>query len=141
MVVRIELYATGAATPEDTWAVVGNPRRWPEWTDAERVEQVEPEPVEVGTRVRVAADGQLLDWRVTTIEPRLLEATTETGRGRLSLGVRVVRERDGSRLVVVAAYEPAGRVASWRVRLFDAPALRRRFDRWTRTALELAAAR
>lgn len=140
VLVRIELYATGAAAPEDTWAVVGTPWRWPDWTDADRVEDVAPEPVEVGTQVSVAVDDRRLDWRVAAIAPRLLEATTDTERGPLSIGVRVVRERDGSRLVLAAAYEPSGRATTWRVRLLDAPALRRRFDRWTRRALELAAA-
>ncbi len=50
MVVRVELYATGAVPPEDVWAVVGDVRRLPEWTDAERVEQAPPPPADVGAR-------------------------------------------------------------------------------------------
>lgn len=140
MVVRVELFATGNAPPEDTWAVVGDPRRLPEWTDAERVERIEPEPATVGTEIVVAEDGRTRLWRVVTVEPRLLEVSTQTARGPLDIGVRVVRERSGSRLVLAGAYRPAGFPQRLRARVVDAPALRRRFDRWSQSALRLAAA-
>lgn len=138
MAVHFELYATGDAAPEDTWAVVGNPRRLPEWTGIDRVDRVEPEPVRLGTQVGVVADGRRWLWRIVTAQDRLLEATTETSHGRLTIGLRVARDPRGSRLVVAGAYEPAGRVAAARVRLLAIPALRRRFDRWTHTALRVA---
>lgn len=140
MAVRFELYATGNARPDDAWAVVGNPRRLPEWTGVDRVERVTPEPLRVGTEVVVVADGRRWVWRVVTAEARLLEAITETPRGPLSIGLRVAGDPLGARLVVAGAYQPPGGVATMRVRLRDLPALRRRFDRWTHTALGVAAA-
>lgn len=139
MSVHVELYATGNAAPEHAWAVVSDPWRLPEWTDADRVERVEPHPVEVGTELVVVHDGDRQLWRIVTTEPRLLEATADTARGRLGIGVRVVRERDGSRLVLAGAFHPHGAMQKLRVRALDAPALRRRFDRWSRAALDLAA--
>ncbi|HVM00391.1 MAG TPA: SRPBCC family protein [Egibacteraceae bacterium] len=140
MVVRLELYATGGAPPEDTWAVVSDLRRLPEWTDAEEVERVEPEPVAPGTEFVVVRGDDRRLWRVMTAEPRLLEVTTQTPRGPLAIGVRVVRDPYGSRLVLAGAYDPPCRRDALRVRAIDAPALRRRFDRWSRAALRLAAA-
>lgn len=136
--VPLELFATGSAPPEDTWAIVGDLRRLPEWTDAERVERVGPDPVEVGTEIVVVVEGASRLWRVVTVEPRLLEVRTETARGPLEIGARVVRERSGSRLVLAGVYRPTTFARAVRARALDAPALRRRFDRWTRTALELA---
>lgn len=140
MAVRVELFATGAVPPEDLWAVVGDVRRLPEWTDADRVERVEPDPVEVGTELEVVVAGHSRVWRVLTADTRVLEATSTAPRGPVGLGVRVVRERSGSRLVLAATFPPMGGLSALRVRVVDAPRLRRRFDRWTRVALELAAA-
>lgn len=136
-----ELYAIGSAAPEHLWAVVGDPRRLPEWTDVDAVASVDPEPVQQGTEVVVVLGGRPLPWRVVTADPRLLEAATEQGGASLQVGFRVVRETRGSRLVVAAAYGGTGGLQGWRRRLLDAPALRRRFDRWTRRALDLAAQR
>lgn len=138
MAVRVELYATGSAPPEDLWAVVGDLRRLPEWTDAIGIEHIAPMPVEVGTEIVVREGGHSRVWLVRTVEPRMLEVTTETSRGLVGLGVRVVRERSGSRLVLAGALHPSGMTATVRARVLDAPALRRRFDRWIRTALALA---
>lgn len=140
MSVRVEIFATGGAPPEDTWAIVGDLRRVPEWTDADRVERLGPEPVEVGTQMVVVMDGHSRLWRVVTVQPRLLEVRTDTARGTLEIGVRVIRERAGSRLVLAGVYRPGSRAQSLRARAVDAPALRRRFDRWTHAALELASA-
>lgn len=139
MVVHVELFAVGTPPPEDVWAVVGDVRRLPAWTDADEVERVEPDPVVAGTEVVVVDGGRSRLWRVITVGPRVLEVTTDTPRGAVGLGVRVVRERTGSRLVLAAALHPTGTGQTLRARLLDAPALRRRFDRWTRSALELAA--
>lgn len=135
---RFELYATGGAAPEHLWAVVGDPHRLPEWTDVDAVEQVHPHPVEAGTEVVVVMGGRQLAWQVVTAESWLLEATTEQDGTRFHVGLRVVREPRGSRLVVAVALG-AGGSRAWRLRLFDAPALRRRFDRWTQRALAVAA--
>lgn len=138
MPVRVELFATGNAPPEDAWAIVGDLRRLPEWTDVERVERIATEPVEVGTEIVVTVEGRSRLWRVLTVEPRLLELRTETARGALEIGARVIRERSGSRLVLAGAYRPRSRPQALRARALDAPALRRRFDRWSRAALDLA---
>lgn len=140
MVVRVELFATGNAPPEDTWAIVGDLRRLPEWTDAEQVGRIEPEPAAVGSEMVIAEDGRSRLWRVVTVEPRLIEVSTQTARGPLDIGVRVVRERSGSRLILAGAYRPAGLIQTLRTRVVDAPTLRRRFDRWSQSALRLAAA-
>lgn len=139
MTVHFELFATGDATPEATWALVGDPHRLPVWTDVERVERVAPDPVEVGTELAVVADGRRWVWQVVTADARLLEATTETSHGRLGIGLRVAHDPVGARLVVACAYEPVGGLAAVRVRFFHAPALRRRFDRWIHAALRGAA--
>lgn len=140
MAVRVELYATGNAPPEDVWAVVGDLRRLPEWTDADRVEQIRPTLIEVGTELVVVAGQRTLRGQVITVEPRVLELTVETPRGPVDFGVRVVRERAGSRLVLAGMLHPTGVMRTLRARAVDAPALRRRFDRWTRNALDVAAA-
>lgn len=138
MPVRVELFATGNAPPEDAWAIVGDLRRLPEWTDAERVERITPEPVAVGSEIVVTVEGRSRLWRVLTVEPRLLEVRTQTARGPLEIGARVIRERSGSRLVLAGVYRPRSTPQALRARAFDAPALRRRFDRWSRAALDLA---
>lgn len=138
MPVRVELFATGKAPPEDAWAIVGDLRRLPEWTEAERIERIAPEPVEIGTEIVITAQGHSRLWRVLTVEPRLLEVRTETARGPLEIGARVIRERSGSRLVLAGAYRPGSTRQALRARALDAPALRRRFDRWSRAALDLA---
>ena len=135
--VRWELFATGTAPPEATWAVVGDLARLPEWTDADTVE-APSSPLAVGLEFVTAVGGERLRWRVTTVEPRLLEATTDTARGRLGIGVRVAADPRGTRLVLAGGLDVDGAAARWRARLVDVPALRRRFDRWTAAALRLA---
>lgn len=139
MAVHVELFAVGAAPPEDVWAVVGDVRRLPAWTDADEVERVEPDPVVAGTELVVVDRGRSRLWRVITVGPRVLEVTTDTPRGPIGLGVRVARERSGSRLVLAGVLHPSNARQTLRARVLDAPALRRRFDRWTATALDLAA--
>lgn len=139
MPVHVELFAVGVAPPEDVWSVVGDVRRLPAWTDADAVERVEPDPVVAGTELVVVDRGRARMWRVITAGPRVLEVTTDTPRGPVGLGVRVARERAGSRLVLAGVLHPASTGQAVRARVLDAPALRRRFDRWTRAALDLAA--
>ena len=137
--IPFEVFAASNLPPDEVWAVVGNPRRLPEWTDADRVERVEPEPVDVGS-VIVTRDGdRALHWEVVTYANRTIEVVADTPRGRLGLGARVVRDGTGSRIVLAGVLGPSGSAVA--ARIFHVPALRRRFDRWSQAALELARAR
>ena len=133
-----EIFAAGNAPPDAVWEVVGNPRRLPEWTDADRVIRVEPEPMEVGAIIATEDRGRVLTWKVVTFGNRTLEAVTDVPRGRLGLGVRVVRDGAGSRIVLAGVLRSSRNPL--RAGLVDVPALRRRFDRWSRAALDVACA-
>lgn len=137
MSVRYELFATGSASPDDLWALVGTPSRLPEWTDVRQVE-VGATPVEAGTPVTVTENGQTLRFTITTLEDRLIEGIAETDRGRFGIGIRVVRDPLGSRLILAGFHEPEGTLDAWRIRLGTAPAVRRRFDAWAERALAVA---
>jgi hypothetical protein len=139
MAIVVELYATGPASAETLWNVVGDPWRLPQWTDVDEVVRVVPDPVVVGTEVVTSVDDRVLRWRVTTVEKGLLEAFTDTDRGRLGIGVRVVPDAAGARVILAGGYEPQNALTRLWVRLIGAPALRRRFDRWTGDALRAAA--
>lgn len=128
MTIRFELFAAGPARPEDVWDLVGDLHRLPEWTDAEHVEVH-------GDDVVTTGGGPRLEWRVTTRERRLVELSTPMDSGRLGLGVRVLPDPLGSRVVLACAYEPVSRATAVRFRLTGAPSLRRRFDRWASTAV------
>ena len=136
MAVSAELYQVSGRSPEQLWQVVGDPWRLAEWTDAERVDSVEPQPVTVGTRITTAQDGDERVWRVITLEPRLLEMTAETNRGLLGVGIRVVRDPLGSRLIMAAQLAATG----LRAQMVDGPALRRSLDRWCSAAVRVARA-
>lgn len=138
MAVNVEVYQVGGTAPDALWDVVGDPWRLAEWTDAERVEQVEPQPLAVGTRIVTVEAAATRTWRVMTAEQRLLEVATTTDRGELAVGWRVARDPLGSRLILAGGLQPAGG-GRWRARLVDAPALRRRLDRWCHAALRVAA--
>jgi hypothetical protein len=135
--VRFELYAAGPPRPEDVWALVSDPRRLHLWTDAETV-VVPAGPLARGTTVTTEDGRRELTWTVTTLESRLLELTTALPRGRLGIGVRVLRDPLGSRVVLAAAFAPARRAARLGFLLLGAPSLRRRFDRWSTAALRAA---
>ncbi len=134
--ISAELYQVSGRTPEQLWEVVGDPWRLAEWTDAERVDSVEPQPVTVGTRITTSQDGGERVWRVITVEPRLLEMTAETNRGTLGVGIRVVRDPLGSRLIMAAQLAASG----LRAQMVDGPALRRSLDRWCSAAVRVARA-
>ncbi|MDP9405431.1 MAG: hypothetical protein M3O86_02355, partial [Actinomycetota bacterium] len=87
--VRAELYRVSRLPPDALWAVVGNPWRLAEWTDAERVESVAPEPLAVGSEIVTVEAGDVRTWRAGTVAPRLLELTTTLPRGELGVGFRV----------------------------------------------------
>ncbi len=136
MAVAAELYQVSGASPAQLWALVADPWRLAEWTDADRVESVEPEPAGVGTRITTLEPGGTRSWEIITFEVKLLEMTTGTSRGALSFGVRVVRDSLGSRLILAARLEAPG----LRAQLLDGPALRRRLDRWCSAAVRVARA-
>lgn len=133
MTVRFEIYAAGPGRPDDVWTLVSDPRRLPRWTDADTVEPPE-EPLARGNRVVTGDGGRRLTWTVRTLESRLLELVTELPGGSLGIGVRVLGDPLGSRVVLAAAFAPRTRAARLRFLLAGAPALRRRFDRWAAAA-------
>jgi len=129
----LELYAVGVTPPEQVWALVGDPRRLPEWTDADSAEV--SGPVAVGTVLTTRDRERVLEWRITTAQERLIEAVATLPRGELGIGVRVTRDPYGSRLIMAAGFTPADRGAALGWLLLGGPAMRRRFDRWSRAAL------
>ena len=136
MDIRFDLFATAGVAPDALWGVVGDPWRLPEWTDVESVAAVDPEPPRVGTRIETVEAGTTRTWEITTLESRLIEMRTQTERGDIGIGCRVIRDaRGGSRIVLAAGLEHGG----VRARLFDVPSLRRRMDRWAHNALRVAA--
>lgn len=141
MSIRTELYAVTTATPDDLWAVVGDPWRLAEWTDAELVGSVAPEPVAVGTEIVTTEDGAVRTWRVVTSQTRLLEIATDVPRGVLTVGLKVVRDPRGARLVLATGLDPTGKVGGLRRRFVELPALRRRLDRWSAAAIKTAEGR
>ncbi len=142
--ISTEVYAVGRMTGAQLWAVVGDPWRLPEWTDADAVRAVDPEPVEVGTAIATVEGGAARTWRVTTEARWLREMSATTDAGELALGYRVVRDPLGCRLILAAGLEPgAGRgrrslLRSLRARVVDAPMLRSHLDRWSGAALRAA---
>lgn len=139
----LEIYARGPAEAAAVWGLVGDPARLPEWTDVTVVEGADTVPPE-GGRFATVERGRRRDWRVVTRTDRLLEVDTRLPWGALGVGVRVVADpaaprhdpaRPGTRVVLAAAFLP--RSVAGRVRWFalGAPALRRRFDRWSRDAV------
>lgn len=140
MPARFEMFSTGQVAPERLWSVVGDPWRLAEWTDVESVADVTPDPPVLGTRVTTVEAGTTRTWEIVTLEARLLEMTTTTERGAVGFGCRVVRDaRGGSRLVLAAGLTVGGFAGKLRAQLLDAPALRRRMDRWSAEALRVAA--
>ena len=136
MSLRFEMFATGSAPTDALWAVVGDPWRLAEWTDVESVANVSDDPPRVGTTIETVEAGTTRRWRITTLESRLIEMKTETERGEVGIGCRVVRDaRGGSRIVLAAGLDRTG----LRARMFDAPSLRRRMERWAHNALRVAA--
>jgi hypothetical protein len=136
---HIELYATGSAAPAAVWALVGNPCRLPEWTDAEHVEDLSAETPAVGMTFVTVAAGQRLSWRLVTAEDRTLEAVAAAPFGELAVGVRAaMTQGGGTRLVLVAHLDHPGGLRGLRIRLGLGATLRRRMDRWAHAALRLA---
>ncbi|MPZ73052.1 MAG: hypothetical protein GEU74_07440 [Nitriliruptorales bacterium] len=141
MPVRFEMFQAGSVSSDVLWGLVGDLRRLPEWTDVERVADIRPEPVGVGSQVETVEAGSMRLWRITTWEPRLYEMRTTTERGEVRFGCRVVRDnRGGSRIILAAGLHAAGLAGGLRARLLDGPALRRRMDDWARHAVRVAAA-
>ena len=140
MDIRFELFQTGSVDPAVLWGVVGDPWRLAEWTDVESVADVTPDPPELGSQIQTVEAGTTRMWRIVTWEARLMEIKTETERGGVGFGCRVVRDaRGGSRLILAAGLEAQGPARRMRSRLVDVPSWRRRMDRWAGEALRVAA--
>lgn len=141
----LEIYARGPAEPDLVWALVGDPRRLPGWTDVTVVEGLAPGgPVVEGDRFTTVEGGTRRAWRVVTRTDQLLEVDTRLPWGALGLGVRVVGDprapradpaRPGTRVVLAAAFLPRSGTGRLRWLALGAPAVRRRFDRWSRDAV------
>lgn len=131
---QFEMFSTVPCTPDELWALVGDLRRLPEWTDADRVLSAPEPPVEVGARFTTETGSDGLTWVVITSLERLLEIKTDDlAAGRFGVGVRVVPDPVGSRLVLAGMLDPAR--STLRARLVDLPALRARLDRWSDLAV------
>ncbi len=141
----LEIYARGSARVDAVWAVVRDPRRLPAWTDVTAVEGLQGDrPVEEGDRFTTVERGRRRAWRVVTHTDRLLEVDTRLPWGALGLGVRVVEDprapradpaHPGTRVVLAAAFLPGSAAGRMRWLAVGAPAVRRRFDRWSRAAV------
>lgn len=129
---RFELFAVAPVDAGQLWALVGDPSRLPEWTDATAVEGAVQAPG-VGEQFSTLEGERVLRWTVITSEARLLEAKTDTPCGRLGVGVSARADDAGSRLVLAGLLDPS--VPRWRARLVEVPRLRRRFDAWTTRAV------
>lgn len=137
-VLQFEMFSVGLLPPDELWALVGDPARVAEWTDAEEVRSVPEPPLTVGSRFTTVDGERQLDWVVITVGPRLLEVKTDgCAAGRFGVGVRVVPDPAGCRLIMAGMLDPsAGKL---RARAVDLPALRRRCERWSDRALTVAA--
>lgn len=134
---QFEMFTTARCSPDVLWALVGDLRRIPEWTEADAVLAAPEPPVEVGARFTTQAGEQRLEWVVITAAERLIEVKTDDlPAGRFGVGVRVAPDPLGSRLILAGMLDPArGRL---RARVLDLPALRSRMDRWSDVAVRAA---
>jgi hypothetical protein len=134
---QFELFTAVPVSPERLWALVGDLRRVPEWTDAERILHAPEPPLEVGARFTTVDGGRELRWVVITVANRLIEVKTDDGPwGRFGVGVRVAPDPVGSRLILAGLLDPAG--SRLRARLRHLPSLRARTERWADLALRRA---
>jgi hypothetical protein len=134
---QFEMFSAGMVSPDDLWALVGDPARAAEWTDADEVVMVPEPPIAVGTRFRTREGGRELEWVVITAAERLLEVKTDgCDAGRFGVGVRVVDDPVGARLILAGMLDPVG--GRIRARTVELPSLRRRCERWVDTALRVA---
>jgi hypothetical protein len=131
---QFEMYSTVPCAPDELWALVGDLRRLPEWTDADHVHAAPEPPVEVGARFATETRGDRLDWVVITSLERLVEIKTDDlPAGRFGVGVSAVPDPLGARLILAGMLDPAR--STLRARLVDLPALRARLDRWSDLAV------
>lgn len=141
----MEAFAVARCSPDALWALAGDLSRLPEWTEAEEVVDAPAIPG-VGDRFTTRDGVTERNWVVITSGPHLLEAKTDhTACGRLGIGIRVVPDPLGARLVMAGLLDPqppgtseggATRLRRTGVaRLRDLPRLRTRLDRWTDKAV------
>jgi hypothetical protein len=138
---QFEMFSAGMLSPDDLWELVGDLSRVAEWTDADDVlDAPARRPYAVGDRFATTDGGRRLDWVVITSEDRLLEVKTDgCDAGRFGVGVRVVSDPIGARLILAGMLDPVG--GRIRARSLEVPSLRRRCERWVHTALALATGR
>lgn len=139
---RAEVFAEGPATPADVWYAVRDPRRWPEWTDAREVLQVEPDPLAEDGLVVVRDADTTRHWRVVTLGDggpvgMVLEVVTRLERSRLGLGVRVRAAPVGVQVAMALIHSTEDRRASAAYLLGGRTRLLARLDRWTQRAAAL----
>lgn len=137
---ELEVFARGPADPVRVAELVLDPRRLPEWTDVTAVDAPAGDLAE-GDRFTIVERGHRTTWRVVTRTPSLLEVDTRLGWGALGVGTRVAAEPGGTLVILAAAFLPASVVARTRWLLAGAPAVRRRFDRWSVRAVGAGRAR
>jgi hypothetical protein len=134
---QLEMFATATCSPDALWALVGDLRRVPEWTDAEEVRGAPEPPNRVGARFTTTDGGSQRSWVVISAAERLVEAKTDDcAAGRVGVGLRVAGDPHGSRLILAGMLDPSG--SALRARLRDLPALRARLERWADRAVRAA---
>ena len=134
MPMSVERFAASVAGADALWAVVGDPVRIPEWTDADSVDVLgEAAP---GTRVAIRLGERRTDWRLLTVGDRAWEIERHGRVGWIGLGAKVVDEGERARLVLVGSLEPAG--SRWRARVVELPRIGAMLDRWACAAVDLA---
>jgi len=130
---QFEVFTSVPRPPETVWAVVGDLRSLPRWTDVEHVEDAPAAPPERGARFDTVTRDLRLSWVVLTSDTHLLEVKADdTPCGRLGLGVSVAPDGPGSRLVLAGLLDPS--CSTLRARTVEVPRLRRRLDRWAARA-------
>ena len=133
---RVERFAATSAGADALWAVVGDPERIPDWTDADSVELV-GEAV-AGGRVAVRVGDRRTDWRLLTYADRTWEIERHGRIGWIGLGARVVDEGGRARLVLVGSLDPSASASRWRARVVELPRIGAMLDRWASAAVGLA---
>ena len=134
MPMSVERFAATSSGAEALWAVVGDPARIPEWTDADRVEVIGD--VQAGARVAIVMGERRTDWRLLTFTDRTWEIERQGRLGWVGLGARVVDEGERARLVLVGSLDPSA--SRWRARVVELPRMGAMLDRWATAAVDLA---
>ncbi|HZB89337.1 MAG TPA: SRPBCC family protein [Terracidiphilus sp.] len=96
------------APPQRVWETLVNVERWPEWTSSvTSVQQIEPGPLVLGSRVRIEQPELMtVVWRVTELDERAGLFVWQTGRPGIKVigSHRVQRAEGGSRVTLTLGY-------------------------------------